>query len=68
MGNRAGSRIFCRGGVDPFWGGFGLQHGHFSVKMYVKTKELGPVRGVHRHAPPDLPMGNITTSILHIGQ
>ena len=24
-------------------GGFGLQHGHFSVKMYVKTKELGPV-------------------------
>ena len=48
---RAGSRIFCRGGVDPFWGGFGLQCGHFSVKMYAKTKELGPVGGVRRHAP-----------------
>ena len=36
------------GGVDPFWGGFGLQHGHFSVKMYSKMKELGPVGG---HAP-----------------
>ena len=31
------------GSEDPFWGGFGLQRGHFSVKMYVKTKELGPV-------------------------
>ena len=38
-----------RGGVDPFWGGFGLQRGHFSVKMYAKMKELGPG---HRHAPP----------------
>ena len=44
------------GGVDPFRGGFGLQCGHFSVKMYVKTKELGPVGGVHRHAPLDPPM------------
>ena len=33
-------------------GGFGLQRGHFSVKMYAKTKELGPVGGVRRHAPP----------------
>ena len=31
--------------MDPFWGGFGLQHGHFVVKMYAKTKELGPVGG-----------------------
>ena len=46
---RAGSRIFRRGGLDPFWGGggFGLQRGHFSVKMDVKIKELGPVGGVH---------------------
>ena len=42
---RAGSRIFHRGGIDPFWGGFGLQRGHFSVKMYAKMKELGPVGG-----------------------
>ena len=31
----------CGGGVD-------LQHGHFLVKMYAKTKELGPIGG---HAP-----------------
>ena len=42
--------------MDPFWGGFGLQRGHFSVKMYAKTKELGPVGGVRRHAPLDPPM------------
>ena len=55
--DRAGSRIFRRGGVDPFWGGFGPQRGHFSVKMYVKTKELGPVGGgMRRHAPLDPPM------------
>ena len=33
------------GGVDPFWRGLDLRHGRFSVKMYVKTKELGPVGG-----------------------
>ena len=51
---RAGSRIFRRGGggVDPFWGGFGLQRGHLSVKMYVKTKELGPVGGACAGTPP----------------
>ena len=53
---RAGSRIFRRGGGGrgPILGGFWLQHGHFSVKMYVKTKELGPVvggGGVPAHAP-----------------
>ena len=48
---RARSRIFRRGGVDPFWGGFGLQCGHFSVKMYAKTKELGPV-GACAGTPP----------------
>ena len=39
------------GGVNPFSGGFGLQRGHFSVKMYAKTKELGPVGGGGGHAP-----------------
>ena len=28
------------------------QHGHFSVKMYVKMKELGPVGGGVRPARP----------------
>ena len=50
---RAGSRIFHRGGVDPFWGGgFGLQRGHYSVKMYAKMKELGPVGGRAPARPP----------------
>ena len=43
---------FSVGGVDPFWGGFGLQRGHFSVKMYAKTKELGPVGGRASARPP----------------
>ena len=33
-----------------------LRHGHFLVKMYLKTKELGPVEGVHRARPLDPPM------------
>ena len=41
-----GSRISRWGGADP-WGGADLRRGRFSVKMYVKTKELGPVG----HAP-----------------
>ena len=51
--SRAGSRIFRRGGGrGPVLGGFGLQRGQFSVKMYAKTKELGPVGGAcARHAP-----------------
>ena len=43
--------------MDPFGGGFGLQHGHVSVKMYAKRKELGPVEGACAGMPPlDLPM------------
>ena len=38
------------GGVDP-------RSGCFLVKMYAKTKELGPIgRGVHRACPLDLPV------------
>ena len=41
------------GGHGPILGGFGLQRGHFSVKMYAKMKELGPVGGgVCRARPP----------------
>ena len=39
-------------GCGPIWGDFGLQHGHFSVKMYAKMKELGPVGGVCTSSPP----------------
>ena len=42
--------------MDPFWGGFGLQRGHFSVKMYAKMKELGPVGGRAPARPLDPPM------------
>ena len=48
---RAGSRIF-HSGRGPILGGFGLQRGHFSVKMYAKTKELGPVGGRAPARPP----------------
>ena len=38
-------------------GGVDLRRGHFSVKMYVKTKELGPMGGVClARLPLDLPM------------
>ena len=33
------------GGVDPL-GGVDPRHGHFSPKIYVKVKELGPIGGV----------------------
>ena len=33
-------------------GGFGLQRGHFSAKMYAKMKELGPVGGRAPGTPP----------------
>ena len=38
-------------------GGMDLQRGHFLVKMYAKTKELGPIGGACAgHAPLDPPM------------
>ena len=38
-------------------GGVDLRRGHFSVKMYAKTKELGPIGGgVCRTRPLDPPM------------
>ena len=43
---------FPVGGACTYWGGVGLQHGHFSVKMYAKTKELGPIGGGVRPARP----------------
>ena len=45
-----GSRISHRGGMD-------LRCGHFSVKMYTKTKELDPIGGHALGTPPlDPPM------------
>ena len=39
---------FPVGGRAPVRGGMDLRRGHFLVKMYAKTKELGPIGG---HAP-----------------
>ena len=36
---------FPIGGRAPVRGGMDLRRGHFSVKMYAKTKELGPIGG-----------------------
>ena len=41
------------------WGGADLRRGYFSVKMYVKVKELGPVGGVRRARPPRSASGGI---------
>ena len=56
--------FFVEVGVDPFWGGFGLQHGHFSVKMCAKMKELGPVGGRVPARPLDPPMPCIVLRLL----
>ena len=42
------------GGVHPLGGGVDLRRGCFSVKMYAKTKELGPMGGGVRLAHPSL--------------
>ena len=48
-----GSRISRRGGVHSLVGGMELRRGHVLVKMYAKTKELGPIGGACAgHAPP----------------
>ena len=47
---------FPVGGRAPIRGGVDLRRGHFSVKMYAKMKELGPMGGVRRARPLDPPM------------
>ena len=53
MIDSGGSRISRWGGADLL-GGTNLRHIHFSVKTYVKTKEIDPVGGGGRAggAPP----------------
>ena len=58
--SRAGSRISRRGAWAHFLGGFGLRRGHFSVKIYVKMKELGPVGGRAPACPLDPPMNSVS--------
>ena len=41
---------FPIGGRAPIRGGVDLRHRCFSVKMYAKTKELGPIGGGVRPA------------------
>ena len=43
---------FPVGGRAPVSGGVDLRRGHFSVKMYAKTKELGPIGGHVPGTPP----------------
>ena len=51
-----GSRI-SHWGVPTHWGGANLRRIHFSVKTYVKTKEIDPVGGARAgDAPLDPPM------------
>ena len=45
---------FPIGGHAPVSGGMDLRRRHFLVKMYAKTKELGPIMGGVRPARPPL--------------
>ena len=45
---------FPIGGACTHWGGVDLRCGHFSVKKYVKTKELGPIGGHAPGTPPQI--------------
>ena len=47
---------FPVGGRAPVRGGVDLRRGHFLVKMYVKTKELGPIGGRAPGTPPPPPL------------
>ena len=55
--NSGGSRI-SRRGRGPVGGGENLRCRQFSMKMYAKMKELGPVGGVCWPCPLDPPMFN----------
>ena len=57
---------FPIGDVDPLGGGVDLRHGRFLAKMYAKTKELGPIGGMHPARPPDPPM-LLTTNYSGLG-
>ena len=50
----------------PVGGAVDLRCGHFSVKMYAKMKELGPMGGVRRARPLDPPMYSDLYSITFI--
>ena len=43
---------FPIGGSGPVGGGMDLQHEHFLVKMYAKTKELDPIGRCVPDTPP----------------
>ena len=55
---------FPVGGRGPVRGGMDLRCGCFLAKMYVKTKEFGPIGGVcTQHAPLDPPMDTISFTV-----
>ena len=49
-----GSRISRRGGVDLVGGGVDSRGGYVSKILYVKTKEIGTLRGGHAPGVPPL--------------
>ena len=55
---------FLRGGRAPIRGDVVLRRGHFPVKMYAKTKELGPIGGGVRPARP--PRSSNVCGMYHI--
>ena len=51
--------------MHPLGGGVDLRRGHFSVKMYVKMKELGPIGGACAgHTPLDPPMVYLESTLI----
>ena len=55
---------FPTGGPGPVGGGgLVLRRRCFLVKMYTKTKELGPIGGVHLAHPPDPTMYSVAISL-----
>ena len=55
---------FPLGGVPTRWGGANLQRVHFSVKTYVKMKEMDPVGGGRGGACQWCPPGTANGSYL----
>ena len=47
-------------------GGVDLRCGHFLVKMYAKTKELGPIGGMHWAHPPPPRSANGSFGYFHL--
>ena len=54
-----------RGGVDLVGGGVDSRGGYVSKILYVKTKELGPLGGVHAGRTPPRSANALPTIIIN---